>query len=170
MANARRGSGRKIDTVQWIGFVNTWSNQGSGSQASTVVSLDDRQRSTIMRVRGELTCYLDGVQAPGTRVQVGVGMQLVPTGTSTTVLRSPITDDTASAWFWYETFTLGYEEMVVDVVDVPGITSFRKTIDGKAMRRTGPDEEIQFVIQNATLATASSVNGTIVGRILLGQS
>ena len=163
----RRRGGKRIETVFWFGFTNSATALASGSAAGIVISLPTN-RPTILRVRGELYANMNGTQAPGGRVQVGVGMQLVPAGTLSTVLRTPITDDTSSEWFYYETFVLGYEEMVTDVIDVPQISSFRKTIDNKSMRRTGLDQEVQMVFQNATLGTASTVDVTVVGRILLG--
>ena len=81
---------------------------------------------------------------------------------------SPIADATAP-WFYYSTFALGYEEMVTDVVDVPGITSYRETIDVKAMRRLRPQEEVQCVFENTTIDGAAAVNVSVFGRFLMGQ-
>ncbi len=168
---ARRGSrsrgGKVIDNVHWLPFIGVSLAQAAGSAAISLVSTA-LTPFTIMRTRGTLVASIDGAGAPGGLVQVGVGMIVVPEGTGGTVLQSPINDANAD-WFWYETFVLGYEEMVTDVVDVPGITSFRATIDSKAMRRMLSDTEIQLVIEQATLATSRSVNVAVAGRVLLGN-
>ncbi len=123
---------------------------------------------TIMRTRGELVGYIDGASAPGKLVHFAVGMILVPEGTGTTVLWSPITDANAP-WFWIEQFHLGYEEMVTDVVDVPGLSIFRKEIDLKAMRIVRPDVEVQLVFENVTLLSVAAVNVRVSFRMLLGR-
>ncbi len=81
----------------------------------------------------------------------------MPEGQSTTVVSSPITDDSAP-WLWYTRFTLGYEEMVTDVVDVPGLSSYREVIDAKAMRVLRPDREVQLVFEQASVLSANNVN------------
>jgi len=121
-----------------------------------------------MRARGNLLAFADTTQAPGGLIDVAVGMVLVPEGTGTTVLWSPITDAIAP-WFFYSRFHLGYEEMVTDVVDVPIATGYREAIDSKAMRKIRPDLEIQFVVEQATIATAMAVNVRVAGRFLLGH-
>jgi len=121
-----------------------------------------------MRLRANLTAWVDGNEVPGVAATIGVGLIVVPEGTGTTVLQSPITDPEAD-WFWYIRFLLGYEEYVTDVVDSPGLTSYREIVDGKAMRRVSPDKEVQLVIENSTFATALDVNVSFDGRILLGQ-
>ena len=122
-----------------------------------------------MRIRGELVAYIDAASAPTKLVDVAVGIALVPEGSGTTVLWSPITDEDAP-WWYYERFVLGYEEMVTDVIDVPGITSFRSTIDVKGMRIIRPDVEAQIVVENATLQSASSVNVALTARVLFGST
>ncbi len=98
-----------------------------------------------------------------------VWVQLVPGGTGATVLRSPFTDATSSEWIWYTTFRVGYEEYVTDVIDCPGMTSYRETVDAKAMRIMGPDQELQFVLENTTSLTALSVNAGFDARALFGS-
>ena len=120
-----------------------------------------------MRLRGELIAYVDGAQAPGGLVTVGIGALVVQAGSSTTVIQSPISHP-AAPWFFYERFSLGYEEMVTDVIDVPGITVFRKTIDVKAMRILRPGREVQLVFEQGSLLTALSVNLEFGFRMLLG--
>ena len=88
-------------------------------------------------------------------------------GSGTTVIQSPLTDPDAP-WLFYERFHLGYEEMVIDVVDVPGITSFRKTIDSKAMRILREGREVQLVIENLTVNGAASIDCSFGFRMLLG--
>ena len=56
---------------------------------------------------------------------------------------------------------------MTDVVDVPGITSARRVIDSSAMRKIR-NQEIQFVVENATIGLAASVNVQGQIRILAG--
>ncbi len=141
----------------------------SAGSAAVVIASPTAFLDTILRTRGQLLAYMDGASAPGKLVDVAVGMivqqeGLVASGQITT----PITDSNAD-WFWYVRFALGYEEMVTDVVDVPGASSFRMEIDSKAMRKAPPDTEVALVAQNATLLTAGAVNIAVGGRLLLGQ-
>ena len=121
-----------------------------------------------MRIRGELVSWIDGASAPGKAVQIAVGALVMPEGQGTTVVSSPITDDNAP-WLFYERFVLGTEEMVTDVVDIPGLTIFRKTIDVKAMRILRADQEMQIVMENATILASSSVNLSFQASALFGQ-
>ncbi len=127
------------------------------------------RRDTILRTRGELVVSVDGTSAPGALALISCGLIIVPEGTGTTVLQSPFTDANAD-WFWYQQITVGYEEMVTDVVDVPGITSARVPVDSKAMRIGVPDTEVQFVAENTTLATAEVVNISLALRFLVMES
>ena len=165
MAN-RRGA-KKIDFLSWGGFSFTAGGQAAGSIAATMLS-SSLTPYTLMRTRGNLTAYLDGVAAPGKGIIVSVGMHLVPDGTGTTVLVEPFADS-ATKWFFYREFFLGYEEMVNDVVDVPGITSFRSVIDDKSMRKVAPEQEVQVVFTNTTALTASAANYHISARFLFGR-
>jgi len=141
----------------------------AGSTALNFITATSDPPETLMRIRGELVAYIDAASAPTKLVDVAVGIALVPEGSGTTVLWSPITDEDAP-WWYYERFVLGYEEMVTDVIDVPGITSFRSTIDVKGMRIIRPDVEAQIVVENATLQSASSVNVALTARVLFGST
>ncbi len=162
---ARRRSGKKIDFVHWTGFNVESLAQSVGSVAATALAAQ-HDPETSLRCRGEWTAHLDATQAPGSRVLVSVGLILVPENTGTTVLWAPFTDSDAS-WIWYDQAVLGYEEMVTDVIDVPGMTSVRRVIDNKAMRIVR-NSELQFVVQDNTLGSAASVNVSCNGRVLSG--
>ncbi len=142
----------------------------TGSLATTSVGVNifaaAHEPETILRVRGEYAAYLDGAATPGIRVAVTAGLILVPEGTGTTVLWAP-GDDPDAPWLWYDAATLAHEEMVIDVLAIPGMSYVRRVIDNKAMRITR-NQEVQFVVQNVSLGTASSINATISGRILSG--
>ncbi len=162
---ARRRSGKKIDFVHWTGLQEQFGPQAAGSSAVNAVAAQ-HDPETWLRFRGNLLCYMDGASAPGRLAQIAVGLILVPEGTGTTVLWSPATDADAP-WMWYDIFAIGYEEMVIDVIDVPGATSYRSVIDSKSMRIVR-NQEVQLVIENVTLAAAASVNAVISGRFLSG--
>ncbi len=168
MATRSRGR-KKITEVRWIRNTASIGALGAGSVALTMVGANPTVKETIMRMRGNFMAYLDGTAAPGVLVIISAGIQLVPAGTGATVLREPFGDAFSSRWLWATSFRLGYEEYVTDVIDSPGITSFRETVDNKAMRIIGPDEEIQFVMTNTTSLAAGSVNAGLDGRMLLGN-
>ena len=147
----------------WTPFSHTFLAASAGSVAATLFPAQ-HDRETIMRTRGNLICYADTTQAPGGLVQIDIGLIQVPEGTGTTVLWAPLTDGDAP-WLFHESFFIGYEECVTDVIDVPGITSFRSVIDNKAMRRIR-NQELQIVLENTTAGTAMAVNAAISGRQL----
>ncbi len=157
----------KIQNIRWAGAAHQFSAFGAGTSAQVMVTAADT-KDTIMRIRGEVLAYVDGASAPGKAAKIAIGAIVMPEGQSTTVVSSPISDDEAP-WLFYEQFTLGYEEMVTDVIDVPGITFFRKAVDVKAMRILRPDQELQLVAENVTLLSATSINMTFTFRLLLGQ-
>ncbi len=165
---ADRSRGKKIDFVHWTGFSGSFLAQGAGTVAQTLFTAQHLPE-TIMRSRGELAVWLDGAQGGGENIRVGVGFCIVPEGTGSTVLWSPLTDADAP-WFYYESFTLAYEEAVADVIDFPVISAVRKVIDSKAMRKIPQTSEIQVVLEQVTVGLASSLNAVFVGRMLNGHA
>ncbi len=164
--------GKVIDRVRWTGDVIISSFAlGAGSSAGIqMYQLGDQEDpQTVMRTRGQVLVFVDGAQAPSNSVQVAIGVHVVPKGTDTTVLVSPLTEAEGD-WLVWRTAALGYEEMVTDVVDVPGITSYRFEIDSKAMRKMKPGEELQFVATTVT-AGGGGMSINLVGqlRTLLGS-
>jgi len=166
MARSRQ---KKIDHVRWIGFSS--GTTGFGLAAGTVAALAISPTSfqeTVMRTRGQFSAFVDALQAPGNSAVISVGMVIVPEGTGSSVLWSPFTDRNAP-WFYYAQAVLAYEEYVTDVIDSPGMTSFRQAMDSKAMRKAAPDTEIQVVFENTTLGGSGlSVNANLIGRVLIG--
>ncbi len=163
----RRRSGKKIDFVHWTGFAALFGGQAAGTIGVSIFAAL-HEPETLLRLRGNMIAWVDGSLAPGVNAHIGVGFILVPEGTGSTVLWSPISDSNAP-WFWYTKFFVGYEEMVTDVIDVPLLTAYRETIDSKAMRRARADVEVQLVLENVTVNGALSVNASVVGRVLLGS-
>ena len=165
MARRSRGT-KKIDFTHWTGFQGSFFGQSAGSAGKTLVAAG-HESETLLRTRGNLTAYIDGVQAPASAVQIAVGFHVVPEGTGTTVLNSPATNPD-SQWFWYDIFLLGYEEYVTDVVDALGLSVYRTAIDSKVMRIIR-NEEIQVVFQSVTILGAADVNVHFAGRFLTGK-
>jgi len=163
---ARRKSGKKIDFTRWTLGSFTSAALGAGSAQAVILSGSDNQSVTILRTRGELLCSVDGAQAPGGAVKVGVGFLLQQVGATATSL--PLSDGEAP-FFWYEVFTIRYEEMVTDVIAVQDGMSARKIIDSKAMRIVRPDQEVVCIVEQATIGAALSINTAVQARFLLGQ-
>ena len=163
---ARRRSGKKIDFVHWQAAQVSSPAQSAGAIGVTVAAAQ-HEPETLLRMRGNAFGYIDGGQAVGGQIVVGMGIILVPEGTSTTVLWAPITDSDAP-WIWVDYFRLGYEEMVTDVIDVPVMTGYRTVIDNKAMR-IARNQEVQAVFENVTALGTLSANLGIDVRLLAGK-
>ena len=167
MGRRGRSGGRVIDTIHWEGFAGGSLALAAGTSAINLIS-SSTLPFTIMRTRGNLIGFVDSASTPGSLAEIGVGFILVPEGTSTTVLWSPITDPNAP-WFYYTRFVIGQEELVTDVIEVATLTGYREVIDSKAMRRVAPDTEVQVVFENATIGGAEDANVFVSGRILFGE-
>jgi len=165
MARRRSGFQKKIDTVHWTNFSSPITGLGAGVAGVLALSAQHLPE-TLLRTRGELIAYVDGVQAPPQLAMVTCGLILVPEGTGTTVLWSPFTDGDAP-WFYWDVLHIGYEEYVIDVVDAGNLNAARRVIDSKAMRKVR-NTEIQFVVENTALTGAASVNVVASGRVLSG--
>ncbi len=157
---------KKIDTVHWTYGSFQANDMGVGSVAVNVLAAQHLPE-TILRMRGEVAACFNTVQAPGIGVALSMGLILVPEGTGTTVLWSPI-DDGDAPWIWWDTFHFIYEEMVTDVIAAQEAMAARRVIDSKAMRKVR-NTELQFVAQNATVFTAGSVNWAGSVRVLAGS-
>ena len=166
MANGRRGHAKKIDVVHWTYGSFNATAFAAGTVAANVFPAQHLSE-TLLRTRGEWIVGIDAGQAPGIVVSVAVGLILVPEGTGTTVLWSPITDGDAP-WLWWDTMNLRYEELVTDVIQPSEQSGGRRVIDSKAMRKVR-NREIQFVAENATVETLGSVNITGAVRVLSGS-
>ena len=164
---ARGRHAKKIDSVHWT--YGSWSigAMSAGTQGASVLNAQHLPE-TLLRIRGENVVYVDATAAPGTLAAITSGLILVPEGTSSTVLWSPITDGDAP-WIWWDSVIVGHEEMVTDVIAVQEMLGARRVIDNKAMRRIR-NQEVQFVVENATLLGAESVNVFGAARFLSGQS
>ncbi len=161
----RRRSGKKIDFTHWQGGVSVFTALAASTVALTVAAAQHLPE-TILRTRGSLLAFLDGSLAPGRHIGVAVGLILVPEGTGSTVLWSPLTD-TDAPWFYWTGFGLGYNEAVTDAIGAPGADVYREVVDSKAMRIV-KNMEVQMVAENVTLETAAACNISMACRILSG--
>ena len=165
---ARRDRGHSRLNVRWTLGGGSVLALAADSTAGIVVITEGVVNTTLMRTRGNLIAWLDGVQAPGQIISVGCGLIVNPGGQGTTVVSSPLTDGEAP-WLWYETFVLAYEETVTDVIAVDGISSLRKEVDSKAMRVIRPDREVQFVVETINILGSPPVNVRLSSRFLIGD-
>ena len=78
MARRRTGFQKKIDNTSWDGFALISSSQSAGNVGLNFFTNGLDRPVTIMRIRGELTAWLDGVQTPGTSLIVMAGIIKVP--------------------------------------------------------------------------------------------
>ncbi len=166
-SRSHRARGDKvIDVLRWGGSHLQFGSQAAGTAALTFIT--DGATETLLRIRGEVLCYLDAAQAPTAQIKVAIGALVVQAGSGTTVINAPTTDPDAP-WLFYETFDLAYEEMVTDVIDIPLITAVRLKVDSKAMRILRPGREVQMVVENTSIQSAASFNLGFSSRVLLGS-
>ena len=95
---ARRRSGKKIDFLHWVYGAASSGILSAGTAAIAIIPAQHLPE-TLMRTRGAVLTGPSGTQGPARSVNVGVGLILVPEGTGTTVLWSPISDGDAP-WIW----------------------------------------------------------------------
>ena len=166
MAHGRGRHQKTIDTVHW-----TYGSFSAFSLAAGTIAVNvlpaQHLPETILRMRGEWTCNPAGVVGPDQSASIAVGLILVPEGTGSTVLWSPITDGDAP-WIWWDTMQIVYSETVTDVIAVQGVMSGRRVIDSKAMRKVR-NTQLQFVAENATLQSALSLDVVGAVRVLTGS-
>ncbi len=164
----RKGFAKKIDTVHWTLFAEATANMGAGSVAFNALAAQHLPE-TLLRIRGEWIANFSAAIAPGVGVAVFAGLILVPEGTSTTVLWSPITDGDAP-WIWWDVLHLLYSESVTDVIASQTTLSGRRVMDSKAMRKVR-NTELQLVVEQTTLTgfAATNIGFAASGRVLSGS-
>ncbi len=168
MAHRRGGFSKKIDVVHW-----TYGSFGETGTAAGVVAQNvlsaQHLPETLLRIRGEWMTGISTQGAPARGTSVTLGLILVPEGTGTTVLWSPITDGDAP-WIWWDVINVVHQEVVADVIAVQGMMSGRRVIDSKAMRKVR-NTELQVVFESATLPSLTAVSVSWAGavRVLAGS-
>ncbi len=167
MARRRGGFQKKIQYTHWTRGANTVLATGAGISGANVIPAQ-HEPETLLRIRGEALAVLSsGAKADGVLAQVSTGLILVPEGTGSTVTWSPITDADAP-WIWYDSFTIGHHEPVVDVLAIPALSIVRRVIDSKAMRIMR-NQEIQLVVENVSINLAAVMDYVFQGRFLAGK-
>ena len=163
---ARRRSGKKIDFTHWTGWNFLAGAVASGGTSASLISAAQHLPETILRTRGNFVAWMDGAQAAAVSAQMGMGLILVPEGTGTTVLWSPLTDADAP-WFWYESFHIGFELINSDGDSYTELSGFRGEIDSKAMRIV-KNMEVQMVVETVAQIGTFVTNFQATGRFLTG--
>ncbi len=159
-----RSSGRRAD-YRWTGGRQAFLAQATGSSQAVILTAGNTSQ-TLMRTRGTLVAFLDGVQTGGELLDIGIAMLVQQAGATATSL--PLTDPEAP-FFYYDRFAIGYEEAVSDVVDMPGLSVYRATIDVKAMRVIRPDQEVILIVEAADIAGNANANISVAARFLLAD-
>ena len=166
MARRRSGHVKKIDNLIWDDASANSLVQSAGVVAANYFGVGTLP-TTLLRIRGNLLCYVDGTPDPGDLTQMNVGIILVPEGSGTTAQYSPVADGNAP-WLYYSSFGVGYEEGVVNILAYSDLAVYREVIDNKAMRRVRPDVEAQIVFESTTIGSAVAVNTLVSTRFLQG--
>jgi len=166
MADRGRRGGKKIDSVHWTTAQGFSLSVAAGSVVGILIGAALHLPETLLRIRGEFCCWANGVQTPPLSTLVTAGLIAVPANTGTTVLWRPFTDGDAP-WIWIDSYTLVYQEMVTDVIDVQ-LAGVRRVVDSKAMRILR-NQEVQLVVENTALETGINIDFSFAGRILAGS-
>ena len=169
MARRRSGFAKTIDTVHWTLIQEVVVALAAGGAAARLALAAQHLPETLLRIRGEWAATLFGAQADGIGQAVTAGLILVPEGTGTTVLWSPVTDGDAP-WIWWDSMGLIYREFVTDVNYSSNTSDGRRVIDSKAMRKSR-NMELQLVVENAnaTGLSTSAVDVLLSARVLAGS-
>jgi len=164
----RSGFAKKIDTVHWTLISEVFVDQAAGTAGVTALAAQHLPE-TLMRIRGEWMATFAAAPADGSGVSVTCGLILVPEGTGTTVLWSPISDGDAP-WIWWDSFGLLWQEPSADVTMSGEASGARRVIDSKAMRKVR-NRELQLVVENATVTgrTAATIDAVLMARVLSGS-
>ena len=147
MARGRGSYQKKIDTVHWTEGGWTFGALAAGAVGGITFAAQHLPE-TLLRIRGEWAAWFDGALSSGEGVSVTAGLILVPEGTGSTVLWSPVTDGDAP-WIWWDSMLLAYEEPVVDTIAIQAMLGRARVIDSKAMRKVR-NTELQAVVENTT--------------------
>ncbi len=158
-----RGFAKKIDTVHWTLFQEAALSLSAGAVAFNALGAQHLPE-TLLRLRGEWAAVLSGASVTGVGVAVVAGLILVPEGTGTTVLWSPISDGDAP-WIWWDALQLMYTEQVTDVTWSAVTSSGRRVVDSKAMRKLGIDDAI-FGCLEVTEVGAASLSWRVDSRMM----
>ena len=161
---ARRSSGGHRQHLEW----GLWGASllalaaGVGGTILTTFGL----ASTILRIRGQVLVYLDGLGTTGELVKVGLAISKLPEDASSTLL-APITDPAAD-YLWHNVVHVGYEENVFNEFS-QSVSAVCIDIDSKVMRRMRTGDQLSFVAENVTVGAAASVNVAAGGRFLVSE-
>ena len=168
MADRKRGFAKKIEVVHWTYGSFEFVAKAAGVFAQNVLAAQHLPE-TLLRTRGEWVANMSGTQPSQAGTAVTMGLILVPEGTGSTVLWSPITDGDAP-WLWWDVMHLVYSEQVTDVAWGVAASAGRRVLDSKAMRKVR-NTELQIVLENATIAGLSAAGINAVGsmRVLSGS-
>ncbi len=169
MARRRTGFQKKIEVVHWTLIQEGFSGLASGASLARNALAAQHLPETLMRIRGEWACVFDGALASGIGNAVTVGLIQVPEGTGTTVLWSPVIDGDAP-WIWWDCLHLIYVEHVTDVNYTSMLSSGRRVIDSKAMRKIR-NTELQWVVESPPITgfSGSTIGASMTARVLSGS-
>jgi len=162
MARRRTGFQKKIEVVHWTYGSFEFVQQAATAAAQTVLSAQHLPE-TLLRIRGEWAATFASALGDGVGSAATIGLILVPEGTGSTVLWSPITDGDAP-WIWWDVIHLLYREFVSDVNYSTQTSSGRRVIDSKAMRKVR-NTELQVVVENPGISGLSGGTADMVGSI-----
>ncbi len=161
---------KKIETVHWtLASPIEAVALSSGAAFAATATAAQHLPETLLRIRGEIIALINGVSGTDVGAQVFTGLILVPEGTGSTVLWGPSSDGDAP-WIWWDVMHLVYDEFVTDVVAATEISSGRRIIDSKSMRKIR-NQELQFVVENNgfTGLTNAAITMAATVRVLTGS-
>ena len=163
---------KKIETVRWTGDVLASSTglATAGTDSVSLYTVGDQEASpTILRTHFSFAAWLIGALGDGIGVQWALGIKIVPKGTGSTTLVSPLSEAEGD-WFVHRTGVLSYSELVADAIQSSGMSGQRVEVDSKSMRKLKPGQQIQISVSQVTISglTGASLRWACQPRFLLG--
>ena len=172
-----RPAGRRRQRVEWTGgqtaigtSVSAAASVALGSSIITLLTIDNMTSPTLVRVRGELTYFVDA-GSNGDQAVLGFGIAVVNRRASdvgSTALPRPL-DEMDYSWLWHS-MNFFRRSTAVDA-NTPVMTAVRLVIDSKAMRKVlSKEEEIVYVAQSKIITGTLGVLFAVQTRLLFKET
>ncbi len=170
----RRGQFGKRRTTDWEKFpvpagVQVAAGGGVSLISSIVLGEGALHKPTITRIRGRLRVFHETFPTAGIQSWGAGIMLLTDAEVAAVALPGPMTDLDEDRWIWLAHGWLhSAPANTVGGTGVSGDASEIVDVDSKAMRVWEENFTLAFVVENLDhTATASTINATFAGRVLL---
>ena len=133
------------------------------------VALTLESKATVIRLRGQLDCYLIAAAAASDAFVCALGVGIVSNDAfqiGVTAMPEPIGDSSWPGWLYHHHFSLLQRTATEDNI-FGGGTGYRLEVDSKAMRKIGQNEVLTAILDVVELGTGPAMEVAFNSRILL---